>query len=86
MAVEIKALDVKKLRDKTGAGMMECKKALVESDGDFVKAEKHLKELGLAAVKKVDGRATKEGRIFARSPLPKGSAGAQLRNRLCCRQ
>jgi elongation factor Ts len=64
--VEIKALDVKKLRDKTGAGMMECKKALVESSGDFAKAEKILKELGLAAAKKVDGRATKEGRIFSK--------------------
>ncbi len=55
---------VKKLRDKTGAGMMDCKKALVEADGDFQKAEKLLKELGLAAAAKREGRATNEGRIF----------------------
>lgn len=55
---------VKKLRDKTGAGMMDCKKALVEADGDFQKAEKILKELGLAAAAKREGRATNEGRIF----------------------
>ncbi|WP_319415024.1 translation elongation factor Ts [Marispirochaeta aestuarii] len=60
----ISAADVKTLRDKTGAGMMECKKALVESDGDFAKAEKILKELGLAAAAKRSGRATNEGRVF----------------------
>jgi elongation factor Ts len=47
---EISALDVKKLREKTGAGMMECKKALTETGGDFTKAEKLLKEKVLAAV------------------------------------
>lgn len=64
--MDIKATDVKKLREKTGAGMMECKKALVESAGDFAKAVKILKELGLAAAKKRDGRVTKEGRIFVK--------------------
>lgn len=43
---------------------MDCKKALVEADGDFQKAEKILKELGLAAAAKREGRATNEGRIF----------------------
>jgi len=62
--VEIKATDVKNLRDKTGAGMMDCKKALVEAGGDFAKAEKILKGLGLAAAAKRAGRATNEGRIF----------------------
>ncbi len=62
----IKAADVKNLREKTGAGMMECKKALVEADGDFDKAEKILKELGLAAVAKRSGRATEEGRVFTK--------------------
>ncbi|MBN1525026.1 MAG: elongation factor Ts [Spirochaetales bacterium] len=62
--MEIKAIEVKKLRDKTGAGMMECKKALVDAAGDFAKAEKILKELGLAAAAKRAGRATNEGRIF----------------------
>jgi elongation factor Ts len=61
---EISALDVKKLREKTGAGMMECKKALTETGGDFARAEKLLKEKGLAAVEKRADRATNEGKIF----------------------
>lgn len=64
--MEIKATDVKQLREKTGAGMMDCKKALIEAQGDFIKAEKILKELGLAAARKRAGRATGEGRIFSR--------------------
>jgi len=64
--VEIKAADVKKLREKTGAGMLDCKKALTDAGGDFVKAEKILKELGLAAAAKRSGRATNEGRVFTR--------------------
>jgi elongation factor Ts len=60
----ISAADVKALREKTGAGMMECKNALVETEGNFAKAEKILKEKGLAAVEKRSGRATKEGKIF----------------------
>lgn len=64
--MEIKASDVKALRDKTGAGMMDCKKALTEAGGDFAKAEKHLKELGLAAAAKRSGRATNEGRVFTK--------------------
>ena len=64
--MDIKASDVKKLRDKTGAGMMDCKKALVDAGGDAAKAEKILKELGLAAAAKRMGRATNEGRIFTR--------------------
>ncbi|MFW6313531.1 MAG: translation elongation factor Ts [Spirochaetota bacterium] len=62
--MEIKASDVKKLRERTGAGMMDCKKALTESGGDSAKAEKILKELGLAAAAKRGGRATNEGRVF----------------------
>ena len=64
--MEIKATDVKALRERTGAGMMDCKKALTEAGGDFAKAEKILKELGLAAAAKRAGRATNEGRIFAK--------------------
>lgn len=60
----VTAENVKKLREKTGAGMMDCKKALVEAEGDFASAEKILKELGLAAAAKRTGRATNEGRIF----------------------
>lgn len=62
--MEIKATDVKALRERTGAGMMECKKALVETNGDAAAAEKLLKEKGLAAVEKRAGRATSEGRVF----------------------
>ncbi|MDR2551623.1 MAG: translation elongation factor Ts [Treponema sp.] len=61
---EVTAADVKKLREKTGAGMMECKNALVSSDGDAAAAEKLLKEKGLAAVEKRAGRSTNEGKIF----------------------
>ena len=50
--MEIKATDVKKLRQKTGAGMVDCKNALVKAEGDGVKAERVLKELGLAAAAK----------------------------------
>lgn len=62
----ITANDVKALREKTGAGMMECKKALTEANGDAAEAEKILKEKGLAAVAKRAERATTEGRIFIR--------------------
>lgn len=56
--------DVKKLRDKTGAGMLDCKNALVKSDGDFAAAEKILKEQGLASADKRIGRATNNGSVF----------------------
>jgi elongation factor Ts len=62
--MEIKASDVKALREKTGAGMMECKKALEETGGDAAKAEKLLKEKGLAALEQRAGRTTSEGRVF----------------------
>ena len=60
----ITAADVKALREKTGAGMMECKKALTECNGDIAEAEKSLKEKGLAAMAKRSERATSEGRLF----------------------
>ena len=62
----VTAADVKALRDRTGAGMMECKKALTECNGDADAAEKLLKEKGLAAVAKRAERATSEGRLFVR--------------------
>lgn len=62
----ISAADVKKLRDLTGAGMMDCKKALTEANGDFAGAEKILKEMGLAAVAKRQDRATENGRVFVK--------------------
>jgi elongation factor Ts len=64
--MEISASDVKKLREKTGAGMMECKNALASCEGDFAKAEKLLKEKGLAAVEKRSDRATNEGKVFVK--------------------
>ena len=70
---EVKPADVKKLRDKTGAGMMDCKKALVEAEGDFARAEKLLKEQGLAAAEKRSDRATNEGRVFTK--IVDGKAG-----------
>ena len=57
----ITAADVKALRDRTNAPMMECKKALTECNGDIAEAEKYLKEKGLAAVAKRAERATSEG-------------------------
>ncbi|MCL2480717.1 MAG: translation elongation factor Ts [Spirochaetaceae bacterium] len=64
--MEIKPVDVKKLRDQTGAGMTDCKTALTEASGDFNKAVKILKEKGLAAAAKRSSRATQEGKIFTK--------------------
>nr|CAB3462267.1 unnamed protein product [Digitaria exilis] len=54
---------VKQLREATGAGMMDCKKALAETEGDIEKAQEFLRKKGLAAADKRAGRATAEGRI-----------------------
>ncbi|PON62272.1 Translation elongation factor [Parasponia andersonii] len=54
---------VKQLREETGAGMMDCKKALSESIGDIVKAQEFLRKKGLASAEKKASRATAEGRI-----------------------
>jgi elongation factor Ts len=59
----ISAQQVKELRDKTGAGMMECKKALIDVDGDLEAAIKVLRERGLAAASQRAGRDTREGII-----------------------
>ena len=56
---------VKELREMTGAGMMECKKALTEAEGDMDKAVDVLRTRGLAAVAKKAGRATNEGTVMA---------------------
>ena len=61
--MEIKPEDVKKLRDQTSIGFMQCKRALVEADGDFKKAVEVLRKQGLDTVARKSGRATKEGRI-----------------------
>jgi elongation factor Ts len=62
---EISAGLVKQLRDATGAGMMECKRALVETGGDLDAAKVYLRERGLAQAGKRAGRATSEGRVVA---------------------
>lgn len=62
---EITASMVKELRECTGAGMMECKKALSESEGDLEQAVDILRTRGLAALAKKAGRATNEGTIAA---------------------
>jgi elongation factor Ts len=59
----ISAEAVRELREKTGAGMMECKKALVESAGDFEKAIDTLRQKGLATAAKKAGRSASEGMI-----------------------
>jgi len=64
--VDIAVADVKRLRERTGAGMMDCKNALVKAEGDFAKAERLLKEQGLAAAAKKSGRATGAGKIFVK--------------------
>ena len=70
--MEIKALDVAKLRKMTGAGMMDCKKALVEAQGDFERAQEIIREKGkLVAAKRAD-RETTEGAVKARVEGGKG--------------
>jgi len=59
------AQDVKELREATGVGMMDCKKALTETDGDMEKAIAYLREHGLAAAQKKAGRVAAEGVAYA---------------------
>ncbi len=59
------AQDVKNLREQTGCGMMDCKKALTESDGNFEKAVEFLREKGLAAAAKKASRIAAEGMVYA---------------------
>lgn len=63
--MEITAGMVKELRERTSVGMMECKKALVETNGDIDAAIKLLREKGIAKAAKKADRETKEGRIYA---------------------
>ncbi len=61
----VNAQMVKELRERTGAGMMDCKKALAETGGDMEKAVEHLREKGLAAAAKRAGRIAAEGLVEA---------------------
>ncbi len=66
------AADVKALRERSGAGMMDCKKALEETDGDLEKAMEALRLKGLKGVTKREGRATSEGLVVSRVNGGKG--------------
>jgi elongation factor Ts len=63
--VQISASLVKELRDRTGAGMMDAKRALEETAGDVEAAQRLLREQGMAAAGKKAGRATTEGEVLA---------------------
>ena len=63
--MSIDAKLVKTLRDKTGVGMMDCKRALVETSGDLEKAVDHLRKLGVAKAEKKGVRETKEGLVYS---------------------
>ena len=63
--MSIDAKLVKTLRDKTGAGMMDCKRALVETSGDLDKAVDHLRKSGVAKAEKKGVRETKEGLVYS---------------------
>ena len=76
--MSITAAMVKELREKTGAGMMDCKKALGETNGDMEAAIDWLRAKGIAKADKKSGRAAAEGLI--------GIASTQLGNRLRCPQ
>jgi len=63
MAADISAAVVQDLRQRTGAGMMDCKKALVETGGDLDKAVDFLRKKGIASAKKKAGREAKQGAV-----------------------
>ena len=63
--MNIDAKRVKELREKTGAGMMDCKKALVEANGDIEKAIDNLRKSGVAKAAKKSSRSAKEGLIYS---------------------
>jgi elongation factor Ts len=75
---EISAKDVKALRDATGAGMMDCKKALAEAGGDLEAAKRLLREKGLADAAKRTGRTASEGVVYAYMHRPDPNYPAKL--------
>jgi elongation factor Ts len=77
----ITAADVNKLRQMTGAGMMDCKKALTEADGDFDKAIENIRKSGQAVANKRADRETTEGCVLAKVSAD-GNYGALVA--LCC--
>ncbi len=81
--MNITADTVKQLRERTGAGMMECKKALVETHGDLDAAAELMRKSGLAKADKKAARGGAEGTVAVeRSGLQRRPRGSQLRDRL----
>ncbi|MFN2469070.1 MAG: translation elongation factor Ts, partial [Gaiellaceae bacterium] len=70
---EVTAALVKELRDRTGAGMMDCKRALVDTDGDMGQAERLLRERGISLAQKRAGRGTTEGKVLERVGESRGT-------------
>jgi len=70
---QITASEVNKLRKMTGAGMMDCKKALVEAEGDFDKAQQIIREKGMAVANKRSDREASEGVVLAKVDETKGA-------------
>src|SRR3954467_13637170 len=66
---DVNAAMVKELRDATGAGMMDCKRALIEADGDITRATELLREKGLASAAKRAGRSANQGLVDAYVPF-----------------
>ncbi len=74
MTMAITASLVKELRERTGAGMMECKKALVETNGDIDAAIEHMRKTGLAKADKKADRVAAEGAIIIKTDMDKKNA------------
>jgi len=72
----ITAADVSKLRQMTGAGMMDCKKALVEANGDFERAKELIRERGLAIANKRADREASEGVVLTKLTKTNGAASS----------
>ena len=86
---EITAANVGKLREMTGAGLMDCKKALVETNGDLEKAVEYLRKKGIASAEKKAGRAANEGVIaqhIAARRKGRRARGNQLRDGFRCQE
>ena len=81
--MEIKAADVMKLRKMTGAGMMDCKKALIEAEGDFARAQDIIREKGKLVVAKRADRTATEGVVVTKIVYPLLGVRDRLRGSEC---
>ena len=73
---KVSTSDISKLREMTGAGMMDCKKALEESNGDYEGAQDWLRKKGIAKAAKREDREASEGVVIAHTNANKGHGGA----------